>query len=153
MDGINNMDDKKEIVGLMGNINQNFKERAVQEKAREIGVGYIDLRKIPINPDLFQIIGEEEINAVNKILKSGMLAHGNEVEEFEKEFALDSELKPYEPKNKEDKNYFIRGFIDRFDNLEKIYYDLMPGSGLLETQSEEDFYIKLMGLYQTTSLT
>ena len=37
---------------------------------------------------------------------------------FEKEFALDSELKPYKLKNKEDPNYFIRGFIDRFDNLQ-----------------------------------
>jgi sulfate adenylyltransferase len=43
-------------------------------------------------------------------------------------------------------------FPNRFENLEKIYYDLMPGSGLLESQSEEEFYIKLMKLYQTTSL-
>ena len=33
------------------------------------------------------LIGEEEINAVIEVLKSGMLAHGKEVEEFEKEFA------------------------------------------------------------------
>ena len=39
--------------------------------------------------------------------------------EFEKEFALDSELKPYKLKDKNDKNYFIKGFIDRFDNLDK----------------------------------
>jgi len=32
------------------------------------------------------LIGEEEINTVDKILKSCMLAHGNEVKEFEKEF-------------------------------------------------------------------
>jgi hypothetical protein len=38
---------------------------------------------------------------------------------FEKEFALDDKLKPYKIKDKEDKNYFIRGFIDRFDNLEE----------------------------------
>jgi ATP-dependent helicase/DNAse subunit B len=38
--------------------------------------------------------------------------------EFEKEFALDGELKPYEMEDKNDRNYFIRGFIDRFDNLE-----------------------------------
>jgi len=38
--------------------------------------------------------------------------------EFEKAFALDDELKPYEIKDKFDENYFIRGFIDRFDNLE-----------------------------------
>jgi hypothetical protein len=38
--------------------------------------------------------------------------------EFEKEFALDGELKPYEMEDENDRNYFIRGFIDRFDNLE-----------------------------------
>lgn len=38
--------------------------------------------------------------------------------EFEKEFALDMDLKPYKPKDKYDRNYFIKGFIDRFDNLE-----------------------------------
>jgi sulfate adenylyltransferase len=43
-------------------------------------------------------------------------------------------------------------FPNRIENLEKIYYDLIPGNGLLESQSEEDFYIKLMKLYQTTSL-
>ena len=37
--------------------------------------------------------------------------------EFEKEFALDNDLNPYEIKDKDDKNYFIKGFIDRFDNL------------------------------------
>jgi RecB family exonuclease len=37
--------------------------------------------------------------------------------EFEKEFALDSELNPYTLQNKDDKNYFIKGVIDRFDNL------------------------------------
>ncbi len=38
--------------------------------------------------------------------------------EFEKEFALDSNLQPYILKGEDDKNYFIKGFIDRFDNLE-----------------------------------
>ena len=37
--------------------------------------------------------------------------------EFEKEFALDSDLKPYTLKDKDDTNYFIKGYIDRFDNL------------------------------------
>jgi RecB family exonuclease len=37
--------------------------------------------------------------------------------EFEKEFALDNELKPYKLKNNNDTNYFIKGYIDRFDNL------------------------------------
>ena len=37
--------------------------------------------------------------------------------EFEKKFALDNNLKPYTLKDKNDTNYFIKGYIDRFDNL------------------------------------
>jgi sulfate adenylyltransferase len=44
-------------------------------------------------------------------------------------------------------------FPDRFKNLEKLYYDIMPVDGLIEEQSERDFYLELMQLYQTTSLT
>ena len=44
-------------------------------------------------------------------------------------------------------------FPQRFKNLEKLYYDLLPVSGLLEEHTQKDFYIKLMKLYQTTSLT
>ncbi len=44
-------------------------------------------------------------------------------------------------------------FPDRFENLQEIYDSLMPNDGLMEEHSEEDFYINLMGLYQTTSLT
>ena len=44
-------------------------------------------------------------------------------------------------------------FPDRFDHLQELYDSLMPNDGLIEEHSEEDFYIKLMGLYQTTSLT
>ncbi|MBP1911697.1 dTDP-4-amino-4,6-dideoxygalactose transaminase [Thermococcus stetteri] len=42
------------------------------------------MRNIPIAKPL---IGEEEIEAVVEVLKSGMLAHGKEVEAFEREFA------------------------------------------------------------------
>ena len=42
------------------------------------------MRNIPIAKPL---IGDEEINAVVDVLKSGMLAHGKEVEAFEREFA------------------------------------------------------------------
>jgi len=42
---------------------------------------------------------------------------------------------------------------ERFENLQEMYYSLMPGSGLLEQQSEEQFYLKLIELYQTSSLT
>jgi len=44
-------------------------------------------------------------------------------------------------------------FPERFKNLEKLYYDIMPVTGLLEKHTEKDFYIELMKLYQTTSLT
>ena len=42
---------------------------------------------------------------------------------------------------------------NRFKNLAKLYYDIMPIHGLLEDHSEKDFYNELMNLYQTTSLT
>ena len=42
---------------------------------------------------------------------------------------------------------------DRFENLQEMHYSLMPGSGLLEQHSEEQFYLKLIELYQTSSLT
>ncbi len=43
-------------------------------------------------------------------------------------------------------------FPDRFENLQELHYSLMPNSGLLETQNEEQFYMDLMDLYRTTSL-
>jgi len=44
-------------------------------------------------------------------------------------------------------------FPDRFRNLQELYYSLMPSSGLLEQKTDEQFYTKLMKLYQTSSLT
>lgn len=44
-------------------------------------------------------------------------------------------------------------FPNRFQNLEKLYYDLLPASGLIEKHTEQEFYKALMKLYQTTSLT
>ncbi len=44
-------------------------------------------------------------------------------------------------------------FPDRFEKLQEIYDALVPNDGLIEEHCEEDFYIKLMGLYQTSSLT
>jgi len=46
-----------------------------------------------------------------------------------------------------------RLFEDRFKNIEKLYHDIMPTAGLIEEQTEQDFYIELMNLYQTSSLT
>ncbi len=44
-------------------------------------------------------------------------------------------------------------FKNRFKDLSKLYDAIMPNSGLLEEHDEKDFYIKLLQLYQTTSLT
>ena len=44
-------------------------------------------------------------------------------------------------------------FKDRFENLQETYDMLLPNSGLLEDKTEEEFYIQLMKLYQTSSLT
>jgi len=44
-------------------------------------------------------------------------------------------------------------YPNRFKNLAKLYYDIMPVNGLLEEHTEKDFYVSLMRLYQTTSLT
>jgi len=44
-------------------------------------------------------------------------------------------------------------FPERFKELQNTYYSLIPSSGLLEPQDDEQFYIKLMELYQTSALT
>jgi len=42
---------------------------------------------------------------------------------------------------------------NRFKQLERLYSDTFAVEGLLEEHTEKDFYIELMKLYQTTSLT
>jgi len=44
-------------------------------------------------------------------------------------------------------------FPNRFDNIQQIFDNIFPSSGLLETHSEKDFYLELMNLHQTVSLT
>ena len=73
--------------------------------------------------------------------------------EFEKEFALDNELKPYKLVDENDKNYFIKGYIDRFDNLENqvniIDYKSKKADRVLQDKIEEIVYFKdfQLGLY------
>ncbi|MCD6177540.1 MAG: PD-(D/E)XK nuclease family protein, partial [Candidatus Cloacimonetes bacterium] len=67
---------------------------------------------------------KDEINAgllakfVDYYMENASLLEYFQNTEFEKGFALNNELKSYEIKDEYDRNYFIRGFIDRFDNLE-----------------------------------
>ncbi len=44
-------------------------------------------------------------------------------------------------------------FPNRFQNIQELYSALMPNSGLIEESNDEQFYIKLVELYQTSSLT
>jgi sulfate adenylyltransferase len=44
-------------------------------------------------------------------------------------------------------------FPNRFENIQRIYDNIFPTSGLLESHTEKDFYLELMNLHQTTSLT
>lgn len=44
-------------------------------------------------------------------------------------------------------------FKNRFENIGKIYDAIFPNSGLIENHDEKDFYMELMRLHQTTSLT
>ena len=55
--------------------------------------------------------------------------------------ALDINLEPYEIKDKDDKNYFIKGYIDRFDNLKNqvniVDYKSKKADGVLQDKLEE----------------
>jgi sulfate adenylyltransferase len=44
-------------------------------------------------------------------------------------------------------------FPQRFKNLQALYNDILPLSGVVEEHSEREFYSELIKLYQTTSLT
>ena len=49
--------------------------------------------------------------------------------------------------------YLTSLFPNRFKNIQQIYYELIPNNGIIEKIDEEDLYIKLIKLYQTTSMT
>ncbi len=44
-------------------------------------------------------------------------------------------------------------YPNRFNNLQKLFADLVPNSGLLENHNDKEFYEELLKLYQTVSLT
>jgi len=72
--------------------------------------------------------------------------------EFEKEFFLDTDLKPYEQENEKD-SYFIKGKIDRFDNLSDginiIDYKSSKRAGIEQKKLTEiaDFKDFQLGIY------
>jgi len=55
---------------------------------------------------------------------------------------------------KEISSYILSKLLpNRFKNLEKLYYNTFAVEGLLKEHTEQEFYLELMKLYQTTSLT
>ncbi len=48
------------LSSAISDINQEFKEREVQQKSRDLGLSYIDVSIIPINEDLLRLIPKEE---------------------------------------------------------------------------------------------
>lgn len=48
------------IQSAMSDINAEFREREVQQHARDLGMSYIDVSILPINDDLLRIVSEEE---------------------------------------------------------------------------------------------
>ena len=52
--------DKTKLAGGVATIEQEAKERAVQNKAKELDIPYVSLLTMPLNPDLAKIIPKEE---------------------------------------------------------------------------------------------
>ena len=44
-------------------INRDFEERAVQDRAQQMGMNYVDIAKLHVNPDHLKIITQSEANA------------------------------------------------------------------------------------------
>jgi len=48
------------VKSAISDLNQEFKEREVIERSKELNIGYVNLKKIPINIDFLQLISKEE---------------------------------------------------------------------------------------------
>lgn len=53
-------DEDNNVHSAIQEVNREFKEREIQQRAREQGIPYIDLSILPINDDMLRIISEEE---------------------------------------------------------------------------------------------
>ncbi len=62
------MADTTKVQAGMQNINQAFKERDVQAKAKELNIAYVSLIGVPLNPDLAKVITQEEAQAAQAVI-------------------------------------------------------------------------------------
>lgn len=58
---------EQNVQSAIKEVNREFREREIQQKARELGIPYIDLSILPINDDMLRIISEEESKENNII--------------------------------------------------------------------------------------
>ena len=61
------------VQNQISDINQSFKERDVQEKAKKLGLPYVNLINIPLNPDYAKFVSQEDSGKANTVVffKSG----------------------------------------------------------------------------------
>jgi sulfate adenylyltransferase len=131
-----------------------------------IGMYYLDNKPVSMLKDYDDIDIEKEIisefvycNKCSTIVSANTCPHGNHhhISYHSKSLLeiLKAGLLPPAVLIRKDISAMILSelFPGRFKNLGKIYDDIMPSSGLLESHDEKDFYLELMKLYQTASLT
>ena len=97
---INMPEDKTKIQIGLQNINQDFKEKDVQERAKIMGISYVKLLNIPLNPDYGRMISKEDsvVSGIVIFFKSGKdikLAVIDPTNEKTKEFISIFEEKEY----------------------------------------------------------
>ncbi len=59
---------KEETFNAINEINREFKEREIQQKAQTLGLQYINLEKVPINNDFLRIISKKESYSARSIV-------------------------------------------------------------------------------------
>ncbi len=109
----------------VGEINQKFKEREIAERAKQLGVPYVNLLELPINPDVFAIVDREHSFAANlvpfynigKRLRVAVTDHKDPkalalIEELKQKFEIDVNLCSPESLKHAQKNYDKRFYSD-----------------------------------------
>ncbi len=110
----------------VGEINQKFKERELAVKAKQMGVPYVNLMEIPVNPDVFAIIHRDESTEFNivpfynigKRLRVAVTDHTNEkthayIEQLKEKFEVDVSICSTESLKHAQKNYEKRFYSNQ----------------------------------------
>ncbi len=89
------MDDQTKLSGGAAAIRQEAQEKAVQNKAKELDIPYVNLLTMPLNPDLAKVVSKEEAEAAGLALffQSGKKLRVGVVDLNEKAQALIEKLR------------------------------------------------------------